>query len=116
LVVPSASNWPLTISTAPVFINMTVPGLMVTMTLLWIVTVPCTRFVLDQVVFVVTGPETRFVAPRTPSGKRVANRQRAELFTGKKRMTHQYQRFHLSARRSPGALFSIAWAQEDTAA
>jgi len=49
--------------------------------------VPCRRFVLDQVVFVVTGPEIRFVAPRTPPSERRMARQRAEPLTGKKVMT-----------------------------
>ena len=45
----------------------------------------------DQIVFVVTWPEMRFVAPRTLAGeRRVASRKRTKAgpFPGKKRMTY----------------------------
>ena len=61
LLVPLASNWPLTCNVAPVFINSRVPGSMVTITLERTTTVPCSRFVPDQVASFVTGPEIRFV-------------------------------------------------------
>jgi hypothetical protein len=69
LLVPSASKRPRTIRIAFVFINICVPGAMVTVAPFVTTTVPESQLVPDQVVSLLTVPEMKLVTACAPLAK-----------------------------------------------